>query len=143
MAQMGSMKSMMKMIPGMAQVTNKQMEEAEERLKVYKSMIQSMTPKERTDPSLLQKTASRRVRVAKGSGRKEKQVKELLVQFSAMKTRMVQASKMMARMGGGGMTDEQMMKELVQQEQSNKVQPGRARRKKKLSKKEKLQKMLG
>ena len=55
------------------------------------AMIQSMTPAERTDPRIIK--ASRARRIARGSGRGEKEVEELLVKFETMQ-------RMMGSIGG-------------------------------------------
>lgn len=52
---MGTMQQVMKMLPGMSQVTDKQMAEAEKNFKMFESMINSMTPGERANPELLAK----------------------------------------------------------------------------------------
>jgi hypothetical protein len=63
-----------------------------------------MTKAERTRPELLAKGASRRRRVARGSGRSEAQVSELLSTFTQMRVQMKTMSKMMAQAGGMGAT---------------------------------------
>lgn len=66
---MGSMQQLMKMLPGMAGVTDRQLAEAEKSFKTSKSLIQSMTAEERVKPELVAKSASRRRRIARGAGR--------------------------------------------------------------------------
>jgi signal recognition particle subunit SRP54 len=61
-----------------------------------------MTREEREKPDLLAKSASRRRRIAKGSGRSERQVNELLTTFTQMRVQMKAMSKMMAATGGLG-----------------------------------------
>jgi signal recognition particle subunit SRP54 len=61
-----------------------------------------MTKAERSKPDLLAKSASRRRRVARGSGRSEAQVSELLSTFMQMRVQMKSMSKMMAQAGGMG-----------------------------------------
>jgi len=90
---MGSMKDLMGMIPGMAQAT-KNVEMDDNMLKPIEAIIQSMTPAEREDPDVL--NASRRRRIADGSGTSVKQVNDLLKNFEQMK-------KMMRSLSGGGM----------------------------------------
>lgn len=90
---MGSMKDLMGMIPGMAQAT-KNVEMDDNMLKPIEAIIQSMTPAEREDPDVL--NASRRRRIAEGSGTSVKQVNDLLKNFEQMK-------KMMRSLSGGGM----------------------------------------
>lgn len=52
---MGSMGSLLKMMPGMAQLSDKQIQEGERNFKMFEAMINSMTPAERANPELLAK----------------------------------------------------------------------------------------
>ena len=95
---MGNMKDLMGMIPG----ANKIMGDVDfdnDSFKHIEAMIGSMTPKERTQPELL--NYSRKNRIAKGSGRDINEVNQLIKQFDQM-------SKMMKMMQGG--KGKQMMK---------------------------------
>lgn len=84
MQKMGPFKRLLKMIPGMGyEVPDEMLDMAEDRLKKWRVMIQSMTPEERDNPKIF--NASRIHRVARGSGTTVKDVKELLKQFSTMK----------------------------------------------------------
>jgi signal recognition particle subunit SRP54 len=103
MKKFGSLKKVLDHIPGFSgQVDVKELDKAEDRVKVYKSIIQSMTPDEKTNPESI--NASRLRRIARGSGRNEKDVRELLSRYKQMKT-LVKTSKgrefrqMMRRMG--------------------------------------------
>jgi len=103
MANMGGMGSMLKMLPGMklpqaamAQVDDKPM-------KRMRSIIYSMTPKERKRPSVI--NGSRKRRIATGSGTTVQQVNQLLKQFSQMQKMMKRmrgskGKRMMAQMAG-------------------------------------------
>jgi signal recognition particle subunit SRP54 len=83
MGSMGPMKSVLGNM-GMADMPKGAVEEGERKLKKYKFIIDSMTPEERDDASLL--SSSKRVsRIAKGSGTTEKDVKELINDFNKMK----------------------------------------------------------
>ena len=62
-------------------------------LKVLKPSFISMTPKERSNPAIID--GSRKKRIAKGAGTEVQEVNQLLKQFSQM-------SKMMKMMQGGG-----------------------------------------
>ena len=90
----GSLESIMKMIPGMSSLTDKlgDMQMPEKELGRTEAIINSMTMKERRDPKLL--NASRKDRIAKGSGVTVVQVNQLVKQFNQM-------SKMMQKMMGG------------------------------------------
>jgi len=110
---MGGMSQVMKMLPGMSAISEKQLAMAEKQFKVYESMINSMTPKEREQPELLAKSPSRRRRVARGSGRSEKDVADLIGVFTQLRIRMQSVTKMLA-MGGalpqGMMGDDELIK---------------------------------
>lgn len=87
MKKVGPLKHLLKMIPGMSyNIPDEQMELAEDALKRWRVIIQSMTPKEREKPKIL--SSSRIRRVARGSGTTEKEVKELLTQYNNMRKMM-------------------------------------------------------
>ncbi|WEV58769.1 signal recognition particle protein [Bifidobacterium sp. ESL0728] len=93
---LGSMKSLLGMIPGMAS-HRKELEALDEHeIDRTEAIIHSMTPEERRDPSIID--GSRRARIAYGSGNTVSSVNGLLQRFE-------QAAKMMKRMtnkvGGG------------------------------------------
>ena len=91
MKKFGSLKKVIEHIPGFAGLVNPQeLEKAESRVKVYKSIIQSMTENEKTDPEGI--NSSHLKRIAKGSGRNEKEVRELLSRYKQMKS-LVKTSK--------------------------------------------------
>ncbi len=87
MKKMGPLKHLLKMIPGMSyNIPDEQMNMAEDALKKWRVIIQSMTPKEREKPKIL--SSSRIRRVARGSGTTEKEVKELIKQYNNMRKMM-------------------------------------------------------
>ena len=91
---MGDMKDLVGMIPG----ANKMMKNSNEEINndsfiPIEAIINSMTPKERALPSLLDH--SRKTRISKGSGRSVEEINQLLKQFNQM-------SKMMKMMQGMG-----------------------------------------
>lgn len=87
MKSMGPFKRLLKMVPGLGyDIPEGTMDMAEDRLQKWRVIIQSMTPEERENPKIF--TASRVRRVARGSGTTEKEVKELLQQYSMMKKMM-------------------------------------------------------
>lgn len=98
MQKMGGMGALMKMIPGIGKMAGK-MEEmgGENVLKGHEVMIQSMTKKERERPTLL--NASRRKRIARGSGKTVQDVNKLLKQHQQMQNMM----KKIRKMGMGGL----------------------------------------
>lgn len=95
---MGSMTSLMSMIPGMGKLM-KQVDEqdAEQELKRIEAIILSMTPREREKPQVID--GSRRKRIASGSGTSVQQVNQLLKQFAEMRKMM----KKFTKMGPGGL----------------------------------------
>ncbi len=92
---MGPMKSVMKMIPGVGSALEG-IEMPEEEIARMKGIVQSMTPKERQNPELIE--ASRRRRIARGSGAEPADVSALVKQFVQMRGVM----KAMAGQGIGG-----------------------------------------
>jgi signal recognition particle subunit SRP54 len=91
MKKFGSVKKVLEHIPGFSGVFNPQeLEKAEGRVEIYKSIIQSMTEAEKTDPGRI--SSSHLKRIARGSGRSEKDVRELLLRYKQMKS-LVKSSK--------------------------------------------------
>jgi len=88
---MGSMKDLVGMIPGASKALNGA-EIDEDAFKGVEALIQSMTPKERQQPKLL--NYSRKKRIAKGAGLQMEDINKLVKQFEQM-------SKMMKMMRGG------------------------------------------
>jgi signal recognition particle subunit SRP54 len=74
---MGSMKDLMGMLPGMGQLKN--VDVNDDAFKYVEAIIHSMTPKERSNPSLI--NPSRKARIAKGCGRPLEEVNKLMKQF--------------------------------------------------------------
>ena len=102
MANMGGMSSMMDKLPGMGQVPDAVKQQVNDReLVKLVAIINSMTPQERTFPTIIK--GSRKRRIAQGSGTRVQDVNRLLKQFSQMQ-------KMMKKMKGGGM--KKMMRSL-------------------------------
>ena len=97
---MGSMKDLVGMIPGANKISPDDIDE--DAFKGIEAIIQSMTPKERSQPKLL--NHSRKKRIASGSGTKVEDVNRLIKQFEQMQKMM----KMVQRGGAGKLM--QMMK---------------------------------
>ena len=97
---LGSMGSLLKMIPGMGNVMRQvgDISSAEDEMQKMKVMISSMTKQERKDHKLLNQ--SRIERIAKGSGHSVKAVKDFVEKFRQMEKMM---GGMMSMMKGGGM----------------------------------------
>lgn len=84
MRSMGPLQKVLSMIPGLGyQLPQDEFDIAEERLDRYRVIIQSMTPKERENPKIL--NASRIRRIARGSGTQDRDVRELIKQYNAMR----------------------------------------------------------
>ena len=81
---MGSLQGLLDKIPGMGDMMGGQSVDDKELVKI-EAMVLSMTPQERKRPDLLDKEKSRRVRVAKGSGRSEQELTDLLKRFKMMR----------------------------------------------------------
>jgi signal recognition particle subunit SRP54 len=87
---MGPMENLLGMLPGMGNI--KDLSLGDSQLKRVEAIVQSMTQEERRRPELL--NASRRTRIARGSGTNVAEVNDLLKQFNTMKKMMKDMSKM-------------------------------------------------
>ncbi len=96
MKSLGSLESILKMIPGMGAIASKLSDfgNAEKEMARTEAIINSMTMKERRNPDLI--NPSRKERIAKGSGTTVAQVNQLIKQFDQMR------KMMQAMMGGKG-----------------------------------------
>ncbi len=84
MQKIGPFKKILSMIPGFgANLPDELIEAQEEKIKKYRYIIQSMTKEERENPEIINE--SRIKRIAKGSGTKETDVRDLLSQYNKMK----------------------------------------------------------
>ncbi|MBE6126424.1 MAG: signal recognition particle protein [Erysipelotrichaceae bacterium] len=97
----GSIGFIAKLIPGMPKLTDEQQEKAKEEMKVFESIINSMTPYERRHPEVLR--FSHKNRIAKGSGLTNADVNRVLRKFEQSK---------------------QMMKQMKQYQKSGRIPPG-------------------
>ena len=108
---MGNIKELASMIPGVGKAI-KDIDIDENAFKKIEAIIQSMTPKERQNPDIINQ--SRRMRIARGSGSKLEDVNRLMKQFDQTKkmmkmvssidrTRMAQMAAAMKNMKGGAM----------------------------------------
>ena len=89
---MGNIKDLASMIPGVGKAL-KDVDIDDNAFKGIEAIIQSMTPKERQNPDIINQ--SRKLRIAKGSGTKIEEVNRLLKQFD-------QTRKVMRMMTGAG-----------------------------------------
>jgi len=104
---MGNLKDIASMIPGMGKYV-KDIDIDDNAFKGIEAIIQSMTPKERANPDIINQ--SRRLRIAKGAGTKIENVNQLMKQFNGIRksmkmfsnmdqSRMAQMAAMMKRKG--------------------------------------------
>jgi signal recognition particle subunit SRP54 len=110
---LGSMSKLMKMLPssltggiGLPELTDEQSEQIDKQMKRTKAIINSMTRQERNNYKIID--ASRKTRIAKGSGSTIAEVNALLKQYTEMRQMMMQMNKaglfggLGGAMGGGG-----------------------------------------
>ena len=109
---MGNIKDLASMIPGVGKAI-KDVDIDDNAFKSIEAIIQSMTPKERRNPELLMRQATRKTRIAKGSGTNIQDVNRLIKQFDQMR-------KMMKMMTGGNMKN--MMSQMKQMQQMQQMQ---------------------
>ena len=103
MKKLGSLESIVKMLPGGSDaLKSMDLNKQEKEFKRMEGMVCAMTPKERKNPTVL--NASRRRRIAGGSGVTVTELNTMMNKFFQMQTmmkKMGKMSKMMAKMGGG------------------------------------------
>jgi len=103
MKKLGPLENIMKMLPGGSEaIKGQDLSKQEKEFKHMEAMICGMTPKERKSPQIL--NASRRRRIAAGSGVSVTELNTMLNKFSQMQQmmkKMGKFQKMIARMGGG------------------------------------------
>jgi signal recognition particle subunit SRP54 len=91
---MGPVSQLLDMIPGMSKMTQDLSPDVtDQQMKTIEAIINSMTPQERHSPRVI--NASRKRRIAKGSGTTVMEVNDLLSQFRQMQ-------RMMKQLTGGG-----------------------------------------
>ena len=100
---MGSLGGLMKLIPGMPKITPEQQARAEQEMKSFEVIINSMTPYERSNPEVFK--YSRKQRVASGSGKTVADVNKVLKKYEQMKQMMKQMEsyRKSGRMPPGGL----------------------------------------
>ena len=95
---MGPLEQLLKLIPGVGKLKIPAANLDPKRFKHVEAIILSMTPEERRKPELL--NGSRKVRIAKGSGRPVAEVNRLLKQFKEMQGFLKQMKGMAGGLGG-------------------------------------------
>jgi signal recognition particle subunit SRP54 len=96
MQKMGPLKNVLGMLPGMNPAALAAAKVDDKKLRHVEAIVLSMTPRERTDPDLID--GKRRLRIAKGAGRSVQEVNQLLAQFKQMQKIM----KIVGKTGGVG-----------------------------------------
>ena len=92
----GSLKSLMKLIPGTPKISEEQFKLVEDEMKNFEVIINSMTKEERENPEILKN--SRKCRIAKGSGKTNADVNRVLKKYEEMKKQ----TKLLKEMKKGG-----------------------------------------
>lgn len=101
MKKLGGFGGIMKLLPGMSGLGDINTDDAEKKMNQVKSIIQSMTPKERANPDLI--NPSRKRRIARGAGVDIAEVNRLVKQFEQMRKMMKQfGGAMRSKHGRGG-----------------------------------------
>ena len=102
---MGGVGKVLEMLPGMsgAQMKGVDLEESEKEFRQMEAIIYSMTPEERRNPSLL--NASRRKRIAAGSGQPVSKINQLIKRYE-------DARKLMKQFTGGKLKKNRMFRGL-------------------------------
>lgn len=93
----GSLGSIVKMMPAMQNIADDDIDTAEERIRIWDILMNSMTVKERKNPILFKKQPSRKERVIKGSGRKPDEFNKLINQWEKMRKQMEDIGKELRR----------------------------------------------
>lgn len=83
---LGKLGGILKLIPGMPKITPEQQALAEREMKLFETIINSMTPEERTNPTILKN--SRKVRIAKGSGTSNQEINKVIKKYEQSKEMM-------------------------------------------------------
>ncbi|WP_297425028.1 signal recognition particle protein [Clostridium sp.] len=105
MKKLGPLNKIMEMIPGLnsKELQGVDFDKQSEALDKTKAIIQSMTAKERRNPSLILKSPSRKSRIAKGSGANIQEVNKLMKQYEMMKKNMKQMKSFQKQAKKGGL----------------------------------------
>ncbi|RCJ03076.1 signal recognition particle protein [Ureaplasma urealyticum] len=96
-SKLGSFSGIAKMIPGLNSISENQIDDAENKMKIWTILLSSMTLKERRDPRVFKKEPSRRMRVLKGSGRSPDELNKLLKQWEVSRDKMAELGKMLQK----------------------------------------------
>ncbi len=94
MKKLGPLENLLKLVPGASKMGLNNIKIDPKQMAHIEAIVLSMTPKERKNPDIIK--ASRKTRIAQGSGTSVQEVNKLLTQFEQMK-------KMMKQMSNGNM----------------------------------------
>ena len=97
---MGPLTNLLGMLPGAAQFKDQLAQFDEKQLDRVQAIIRGMTPKERADPKII--NASRRLRIARGSGVEVREINDLVNRFFEARKMMQQMAGRFGFPGGGG-----------------------------------------
>ncbi|MFT8347875.1 signal recognition particle protein [Clostridium saccharoperbutylacetonicum] len=105
MKKLGPLNKILEMMPGLnsKELQGVDFDKSTEALDRTKAIIQSMTAKERRNPSLILKSASRKGRIAKGSGTSVQEVNKLMKGYEMMKKNMKQMKSFQKQAKKGGL----------------------------------------
>ena len=102
---MGALSGILKMLPGMGALANSD-KINDQQLVYIEAIIHSMTPEERKNPELVERSSSRRNRIARGSGRSTTEVNRLITMLEKQREMMKRAQNMkpetLEKMASGG-----------------------------------------
>jgi len=109
MSSIGSLSQIASMVPGLgSKIPKGQLEKQERQMKIWKYAMDSMTLEEKNNPNLIK--AARIARIAKGAGRSEHEVRDLIAKYKKMKKMVKMMGPGLGRAGLGGGRDQ--MKQL-------------------------------
>ena len=94
---LGSLGSIIKMMPAMQNIAENDIDSAEDKLRIWGILLNSMTVVERKNPHLFKRQPSRKERVIKGSGRKPDELNKLLNQWEKMRKQLEEIGKELRR----------------------------------------------
>ena len=105
MNKLGPLNKILEMIPGMnsKELQGIDFSKGEAAMATTKAVIQSMTAKERRNPSLIAKSPSRKKRIAEGSGTSLQEVNKLMKSYEMMKKNMKQMKSFQKQAKKGGL----------------------------------------
>jgi len=89
---MGNLGGLMKLIPGMPNISESQLATAEKEMKTFEAIINSMTPEERIHPEILKN--QRKIRIARGSGKTSADINRVIKKYEQSKLMMKQLNTM-------------------------------------------------